>query len=142
MPEIFAVIARALQLLSAYCPANSLLAKVDSQDLEPLLSSDTTHNFQTSPSFSVLLWKILSILFGIIVLALVAMWIFRKFSLGSFQNSNGQSNIKILERRAISPKSMLYLVEIGGQKLLISESQLEVRPISDLDWLKNTNQGL
>jgi len=42
--------------------------------------------------------------------------------------------IKILEKRALSPKSMLYLIEVGGKPFVISESQLEVRLVQTLDW--------
>ncbi len=35
--------------------------------------------------------------------------------------------IKILEKRALSPKSILYLVEVEGKKMVLSESQLETR---------------
>jgi flagellar biogenesis protein FliO len=47
-----------------------------------------------------------------------------KFSLGS-----GRS-INILEKRALSPKSILYIVEIGNKKILIAESQVEVRALT------------
>ena len=47
--------------------------------------------------------------------------------------ANLTKNIKILEKRAISPKSLLYIVEIDGKKILISESNLEVRKIKEID---------
>ncbi len=47
--------------------------------------------------------------------------------------TNMIKNIKILEKRPLSAKSMLYLIEIDGKKAIISESTLEVRKLVDLD---------
>jgi len=45
--------------------------------------------------------------------------------------SQGKS-IQILERRTISPKSILYLIEIDGENFLISESQVQIQKIEKL----------
>lgn len=37
---------------------------------------------------------------------------------------------------------MLYLVEVGGKKMLIGESQLELRSLSSLDWIEPEKKGL
>ena len=86
--------------------------------------------------------KMIFVLIGILVFIFIVFFIFKKFSSTRMKQSNHLRTIKILEKRAISPKSMLYLIEIGGQKILIAESQLEIRPISNLDWIENDNQGL
>ncbi len=39
----------------------------------------------------------------------------------------GSQSIQILEKRMISPKTMLYLIEAEGKQILIAESQLEVK---------------
>ena len=46
---------------------------------------------------------------------------------------NNNKSIKILERRTLSPKSALYLIEVNNEKVLISESHVEVRPIQALE---------
>ena len=56
-------------------------------------------------------------------------WILKRLSRGHFKNMNANRAIKILEKRALSPKTMLYLVEIGEKQTLIAESQLEVKSI-------------
>ncbi|MEI8301565.1 MAG: flagellar biosynthetic protein FliO [Chlamydiota bacterium] len=86
--------------------------------------------------------KMILVLVGILVFVFIVFFLFKKFSSSRMQQSNHTRTIKILEKRAISPKSMLYLIEIGGQKILIAESQLEIRPISNLDWIENENKGL
>ena len=35
--------------------------------------------------------------------------------------------IQVLEKRMLSPKSILYLIEVEGQKVLVAESQHEIR---------------
>lgn len=32
----------------------------------------------------------------------------------------------------ISPKTMLYVIEVEGKRILVAESHLEVRPISEI----------
>jgi flagellar biogenesis protein FliO len=48
--------------------------------------------------------------------------------------------VNVIERRALSPKTMLYVVEIGNKKVLISESQLEVRTLANYEELPETNE--
>ena len=61
---------------------------------------------------------------------LVALWFVKRFANKKFFNLNDQHNIKIIERRPISPKSVLFLVQIGNKQVLIAESQLEVRALT------------
>ena len=72
----------------------------------------------------------------------VVFFLFKKFSSQRMTQSNHFRSIKILEKRAISPKSMLYLVEIGGKKILLAESQLEIRNVSNLEWIEIEKKGL
>ncbi len=77
--------------------------------------------------------KIVLTLFGLVAFLIIAAWALRKLTasrMGIFSSSKG---IKILERKAISPKSALYIVEVEGKKILIAESQLEVRALTTLE---------
>ena len=47
---------------------------------------------------------------------------------------NHKKNIKILERRQISPATFLYHIQIGNKQIVISESKSEVRVVANLDW--------
>ncbi len=84
----------------------------------------------TPPSYEHALGKMLLTLFGLIILILLTVWIMRRLSAGRLGRTNTDHAIKILEKRALSPKSMLYLLEVEGKHVLISESQLEVRALS------------
>jgi len=86
------------------------------------------------PSYGHLFLKMMLTLVALIFLVFATIWILKKLSHARFGQLNQNRLIKILEKRALSPKSMLYLVEIEGKRVLVAESQLEVRRIvaSDL----------
>lgn len=100
------------------------------------------HALDNTSTFKKAFYKTLSILFAGIILVFLGIWLFKKLTGSKMYSGNNLRTIKILEKRPISPKSILYLIEVGGQKILISESQFEVRTISELEWLENTKQGL
>ena len=66
------------------------------------------------------------IVFGFILLLLLFVWLLRKFGKGRVHTSTGRE-ITILDRKALSHKSILYLVKVNNKKFLIAESQLEVK---------------
>jgi flagellar biogenesis protein FliO len=74
--------------------------------------------------------KMLATLAGLLLLVLLTIWALRKISQGKIGGFGVQKKIKVLERRPLSPKSILYLVEIDHKQVLISESQLEVRALA------------
>lgn len=115
-------------------PSN--LPQDDNSQVYPEKASDNTSTFKHA------FYKTMSILLGGLVLVFAAIWLFRRFGKGRFHTANNLRTIKVIEKRPISPKSILYLIEIGGHRILISESQFEVRRISELEWLENTKEGL
>lgn len=79
--------------------------------------------------------KTIVVLVGLLVLVVLTVWMFKKISHGRLRSFNYMKSIKILEKRPLSPKSMLYLVEVGGKQVLLAESQLHVKNVATLDWL-------
>lgn len=75
--------------------------------------------------------KMLGTLGILLVLLIVTFWMFRRLSQGRMRQMNQNKTIKVIERRALSPKSILYLVEFSGKQILIAESQLEIRKIDE-----------
>ncbi len=73
--------------------------------------------------------RMLVTLLGIVALVFATFWILRRLGKGKFTLGSGRS-INVIEKRALSPKSMLYIVEIGNKKVLIAESQVEVRALA------------
>jgi flagellar biogenesis protein FliO len=83
---------------------------------------------------------LLKMFFSLLVVALLlglTIWFLRRLMRYRFDKSGGIEAIKVLEKKMISPKTMLYFVEIEGKKILLAESQLEVRQIH---W--TTNLGI
>ncbi len=102
----------------------SLTSQNDKESLYPIFDT---------PEYKPAFIKMLLILIALIALIFLTFWIFRKMMRMRLTQANLTKNIKILEKRAISPKSLLYIVEIDGKKILISESTLEVRKIKDIE---------
>lgn len=95
-----------------------------------------THEVQqATESYETAFIKTIVVLVGLLVLVILTVWMFRKISHGRLRGMNVLKSVKILEKRPLSPKSMLYLIEVGGKQVLIAESQLEVRSVATLDWL-------
>ena len=78
--------------------------------------------------------KTIFILISILVLVILTIWLFKRLSNSRFSKLNYLKNIKVLEKRPLSPKSMLYLVEVGEKQILLAESQIEVRSLGTFDW--------
>lgn len=81
------------------------------------------------PSYEATFFKMLLTLGGLIILVFFTIWVLKKATNGRFGNMGSQKKITILEKKPLSPKTLLYLIELDGKKILISESQLEVRTL-------------
>ena len=91
------------------------------------------------PSFKNAFFKMVIALIALIILVVITFYSLRRLNRVKISQANKMQSIKILEKRPISPKSMLYLVEVDGEKVLISESNLEVRPIQAIGLEKLDN---
>ena len=74
-------------------------------------------------------FRMLISLAAIIALLFVTFWALRRLMRGKMNQANQSKSIKILEKRALSQKTMLYLIEMEKEKILLAESHLDVRPI-------------
>jgi flagellar biogenesis protein FliO len=72
----------------------------------------------------------LGICIGLLILTV---WLLRRMMSARIQRGTKDQAIQLLEKRMISPKSTLYLIEIEGKRVLLAESQLEIRPIHELE---------
>lgn len=78
----------------------------------------------------------------IIVLIIVTVWVLKKVMRSRVQNLNRSAGIKILERRPLNQKSSLYLVNILGKGVVISESQAGVQVITEFSEETNIEKLL
>lgn len=106
---------------------------------EPAAQDTPVDVHKATESYETAFIKTIVVLVGLLVLVVLTIWMFRKISHGRFRGMNVLKSVKILEKRPLSPKSMLYLVEVGGKQVLLAESQLEVRNVATLDYLGTDN---
>jgi flagellar biogenesis protein FliO len=83
--------------------------------------------------------RMLVTLIGLIFLVFATFWILRRLGKGKFKMGGNGRIINIIERRALSPKTVLYIVEVGNKKILVSESQFEVRTLAGYEELPEEN---
>jgi len=107
---------------------------IDSPDPTPIQNNVIE---QPDVSYQKLFFKTIFLISGGFATVFALIWFLRKFSNVRLENFNQSSHIKIIERRPLSQKSMLYLIQVGNQKIVITESQLEVKKIADIQ-----SQGL
>jgi flagellar biogenesis protein FliO len=112
-----------LQKEAAPAPEQVTPEKAADQTPAPLPSST-----EMTGSYENAFVRMLVTLLGLLFLVFATFWILRRLGKGKFKMGSGRT-INVIEKRALSPKSMLYIVEIGNSKVLISESQLEVRTL-------------
>lgn len=70
-------------------------------------------------------YSFLNMLFSlatILVVILIISWIFKRLLNTRMQQLNTSSLIKIIERRSLTPKTILYVLEINGRDIAIAES--------------------
>ncbi len=86
-----------------------------------------------TPSYEHAFFKMILSLVGLLVLVFLTFWALKRLSQGRMRFMNQNVTVKILEKRSLSSKTLLYVVEIGGKKMLVSESQLEVRVLTPIE---------
>jgi flagellar biogenesis protein FliO len=89
-------------------------------------AEEMTHSYENA------FLRMIITLLALLVLVFATFWILRRLSGGKFKLGSSRS-INVLEKRVLSPKSILYIIEVGGKKILISESQAEVRALARID---------
>ena len=82
-----------------------------------------------SENYGASFMKMIIALVVIFVAVAIVIWLIKNFSRGRFARGAGPRRIEIIERRALSQKSVLYLLEVDGARVLVSESQNEVRTL-------------
>lgn len=85
-----------------------------------------------SSQFQKSFFRMLSLITAFILVIIFCFWIFRRIVHNKAKMANQSKSIKILEKRVLSPKSMLFLVEVEKEKVLIAESQVKVETLHTL----------
>lgn len=96
----------------------------------PLEDFMETPNKQNDRFFTEFL-NMLATLGFVIGIILLAAWFLRRLLNTRLEQINTTSTIKIIERRSLSPKTALYLIEIYEKTVLIAESQNGVTQLAE-----------
>ena len=122
-------------ILLFICMMSFFSLHADEQAIEeahtPSPVEQTAETLADPSTYESTLFKMLLTLGGLLALVLLTVWALKKLSHGRLGGFGTQKKIMILERKPISPKTFLYYIELEGKKILIAESQLEVRMISE-----------
>lgn len=60
---------------------------------------------------------------GLFVVALLfAVWLLKKVGQARLESAAAASNIKLVDKRTLTPRTTLYLIELYGQGILLAES--------------------
>lgn len=79
--------------------------------------------------YGLALIKMFLTLIAILGLFFLSYWFLRKLVQNRLEKGSAHLAIQILEKRMISAKTMLYLIEVDQKKILLAESQLEIKRI-------------
>lgn len=106
----------------------------------PVSSHDITQDNRFLAEFFYML-LMLGMLIGVV---LFASYLIKRMTSTRIDSLNATSNIKILERRALSQRSQIYLVEIEDKKFMIAESPtaiaaLQVASIEENQYYEGAN---
>ena len=96
----------------------------------PQNNSDTDTSFQQEfppIEYKGAFIKMMVSLLAVIVLGSITIWSFKRLAKSRVYTANLNKEIKILEKRVLSPKSILYLIEYNGKKMIVSESHLDMK---------------
>jgi len=65
--------------------------------------------------------------------AIFSAWFIKKILKSRMHHINQSKGIKILEKRTLSPKSCLYLINVLGKGVVIAETPHGIHPITELN---------
>jgi flagellar biosynthetic protein FliO len=78
----------------------------------------------------------------VLILIFATVWLLKKIMRSRVQTLNRSNGIKILERRPLNPKAALYLVDILGKGVVLSESQAGIHLVAELPDTVNAEELL
>lgn len=100
--------------------------------LATLETATQTPASEALPSYETAFFKMALTFVAVIVGIIGTIWLMRRLASGRLGGGSGHA-IKVVERKALSPKTTLYVIEVDGKQTVIAESQLEIKHLMDLD---------
>ena len=81
--------------------------------------------------------KMFLTLTALVILLFVSYWFLRRLIQRRLQKGVGEARVHVIEKKMLSPKTMLYLVEVDQKRVLIAESHLEIKRLEGFDSPQN-----
>ncbi len=123
-----------LPLLAFAAEPEAVAKPVETEVEEVQPEADNVQSPISSDMYRKQFFRTLIVIVIIGVIAIVLISLMRRYAKNRPFQVNHKKNIKILERRQISPVTFLYHIQIGNKQIVISESKNEVRVVANLDW--------
>jgi flagellar biogenesis protein FliO len=101
----------------------------------PVPEAPLTPPPEAIPGYEGAFVKMLLTLVALVVGIFLTVWILRKMSQGRFGHGGSGKSIQIIDKKPLSQKTMLYVIEVDGKQTLIAESQLEIKSIMSFESL-------
>jgi flagellar biogenesis protein FliO len=106
----------------------------------PIEPMTTPSPIDMVPGYEGAFLKMFLVLLALVVGIFFTVWILKKLSQGRWAGGNSNRSIKIVEKRPLSAKTMLYIIDVDGQQSVIAESQLEVKHLMNLETFNDTKE--
>lgn len=110
---------------------NTVSAPTHEQDFPKEQIAEEAQKAFQNPSF----FRLALAFIGLLAALWLVIWLLRKMSGSKFGFFHNDSSLKVVEKKVLSPKTILYVVDFKGQKLLVSESsqQVKIKELQNMD---------
>lgn len=82
------------------------------------------------PTYEGAFLKMILVLLLLLFIIFFGIWVIRRLSRSRLRMFKEPKHIRIIDRRPLSAKTALYLIEVGDKRVLVAESQLEVKGLA------------
>jgi flagellar biogenesis protein FliO len=130
-------------ILSSYAGENKEVFIPDAQgNLTQEVTTDTSKTTKSplTLSYQGAFLKMMLSFGAVILLLFVSFWALKK--LVRHRKHSPEKLMHIIERKVLSPKTILYLIEIDNERVVIAESQLHIKKIQSLAQIEDDSKFL
>lgn len=106
----------------------------------PYFSDSYVSETHDSDRFTAELMKMFGILAVFVTCMLILSRMLKKMTETKIDQLNTTSPIKILDRRSLSPKAMVYVIEIHNKTLAVAETPNGITKLAELDSFQNEEE--
>lgn len=109
-------------LMTANIPLQAENPTDPSQPYQDMLREPPPPDIPETSQLYVEFFKMILMLAVIITFLLLVMWFIKRMMSARIEQMNVTSTIKVTERRLLTPKTAIYVIEVDNRRLVIAES--------------------